>query len=124
MDKLIAVMPDIETLVNRFLAWKLPASVCADTIATEAGHKDRSGTNLLTAEEAKAMFEHVLRAPDQVAWLIECGERMTVYWAEDGDWCSNPNHAHRFGSASLAQQKASTMKTLAPTRVVEHMWTS
>lgn len=57
-------VPDMQTMVNRFLAWKLPKTVCADPIATHYGHPCRSGTNLLSAEEARAMLEHVLAAPE------------------------------------------------------------
>lgn len=55
---------DVDALVNRFLGWKLP-----QTFAPDAGisfvppaHKEwwPIGTNLLTADEAKAMFEYVL----------------------------------------------------------------
>lgn len=52
---------NIDKLVDRFLAWQLPASVCSDLCVTNAAYPhSRSGTNLLTADEAKAMLEHVL----------------------------------------------------------------
>lgn len=51
----------IEALVNRFLAWPLPASVCSDLCVTDRDYKfPRSGTNLLNAVEARAMLEYVL----------------------------------------------------------------
>lgn len=50
-----------EDLVNRFLAWPVPASVHPDGTPGQPG---RTGTNLLTAIEARAMLEHVL-APVQ-----------------------------------------------------------
>lgn len=52
----------IETmnLVNAFLTWPLPASVCCDPCATKAGYPNRVGTNLLTADEARQMFEYVV----------------------------------------------------------------
>ena len=47
--------------VDRFLAWPLPQSVCSDLCATDSNYKfPRSGTNLLTANEARQMLEHVL----------------------------------------------------------------
>lgn len=49
-----------DEMVNRFLSWPLPDSVAADGCATLPGFKPRSGTNLLTFSEAKAMLEHVL----------------------------------------------------------------
>jgi hypothetical protein len=51
----------MDELVNRFLAWKLPQTVCADLCATDNQCRySRFGTNLLTATEARQMLEHVL----------------------------------------------------------------
>ncbi len=51
----------MDELVNRFLTWALPKSVCADRCATVYDYPhDRSGTNLLNADEAREMLEHVL----------------------------------------------------------------
>ena len=47
-------------MVEAFLAWPLPASVCSDACATMRDYPNRTGTNLLTADEAKQMFEWVL----------------------------------------------------------------
>lgn len=52
--------PDIDALVNRFLSWPLPESVCSDPCSTERGYPHRSGTNLLTADEARKMVEYIL----------------------------------------------------------------
>lgn len=50
----------MKEMVDRFLAWPLPASVRADSCTTEADYPHpRSGTNLLTATEAEQMLEHV-----------------------------------------------------------------
>jgi len=53
-----------DEMVNRFLTWKLPAGFSPDggvTFRRDLSIKDwPSGTNLLTAEQAKAMLEHVL----------------------------------------------------------------
>lgn len=54
------VTPD---MVDRFLTWPLPFSVCADLCATHQSD-GRTGTNLLTALEARAMLEHVLAVPE------------------------------------------------------------
>lgn len=51
-------MPTIDELVNRFLTWPVPADVYPDGTPGQPG---RTGTNLLTAPQAKAMLEHVLR---------------------------------------------------------------
>ena len=52
----------IEKLVNSFLSWPLPDSVCSDQCATQQGAKNRTGTNLLTYIEAAQMFEYLLKA--------------------------------------------------------------
>lgn len=49
-----------DEMVNRFLAWRLPESVCVDLCCIKYGEKDRIGTQLLTADEARAMLEYVL----------------------------------------------------------------
>lgn len=52
---------DWEKLASRFLAWPLPQSVCADPCATMRDYPHlRSGTNLLTADEAVRMLKYVL----------------------------------------------------------------
>lgn len=55
-----AVDRRVSRLVDRFLAWPLPESVASDQCATMPGYPHRSGTNLLTADEARQMFEYVL----------------------------------------------------------------
>lgn len=57
---------NIDDLVNRFLAWPLPESVCSDQCATQKGYPHRSGTTLLTADEARQMFEYVLKDAPKV----------------------------------------------------------
>lgn len=70
-----------DEMVNRFLMWKLPDDFCPDggvsfsrKVGTFDGERDRAemgpswwpvGTNLLSAEQAKAMLEHVLTIPVQ-----------------------------------------------------------
>ena len=51
---------DINKLVEKFLAWPLPDSVCSDLCATKQGYPHRSGTTLLSAVEAKQMLEYLL----------------------------------------------------------------
>lgn len=60
----------VKLLVDRFLAWPLPVSVCADGCATKQ-QLGRSGTNLLTAEEARQMFQYVLSERGPAAELNE-----------------------------------------------------
>ena len=50
-------MPKIDELVNRFLTWPVPADVYPDGTPGQPG---RIGTNLLTADQAKQMLEHIL----------------------------------------------------------------
>jgi hypothetical protein len=50
----------IGKLVDKFLSWPLPESVCSDLCVTQHGMKGRIGTNLLTADEARQMLEHPL----------------------------------------------------------------
>jgi hypothetical protein len=62
-------VPDIKTLVDRFLTWKLP-----DTFAPDAGISFKApderwwptGTNLFMATEAEEMLRHVLAAAPEV----------------------------------------------------------
>ncbi len=58
---------DIDALVNRFLGWRLPADFAPDAgvaftppPADHGEHWWPVGTNLLSAEQARAMFEHCL----------------------------------------------------------------
>lgn len=55
------------------------------------------------------------------AWLIEFGSPAT-YYAADGDWCNNPNHAHKFATAEEANAKKVTLVAPVDYRVVEHGW--
>ena len=51
----------IDRFVDRFLACPLPQSVRADSCACNPHYPhQRTGTNLLTATEAKQVLEHVL----------------------------------------------------------------
>jgi len=62
-----APTPDVKAAVDRFLGWKLPETFHPDAgIAFKAPQHPLgwpTGTNLLNAEEARAMFEHVLHQP-------------------------------------------------------------
>lgn len=55
----------LDAMVDRFLAWPLPVSVCSDACVTrrqEHWEPQRIGTNLLTADEARQMLQYVLSA--------------------------------------------------------------
>lgn len=68
----------------------------------------------------------VATAEPNPAWLIECGSPTSYYCDEgdEGDWCSNPNHAWRFATREEAETKAATMTTMEPVRVAEHAWST
>lgn len=62
--------PDVKTMVDRFLAWKLPADfnpdggISFDPIGNKNSpyeyRNEPVGTNLLTATQAEAMIRHLL----------------------------------------------------------------
>lgn len=70
-----APTPDVKAMVDRFLGWKLPADFspdCGISFKRESDYEhpefgrtklEPVGTNLLSADQARAMFEHVLRDP-------------------------------------------------------------
>lgn len=71
---IVAPAPDIDGMVNRFLGWKLPQNFYPDCYvsfdrekASQSPHGWPIGTNLLTAEQARKMFEYVMAStPCQV----------------------------------------------------------
>jgi hypothetical protein len=63
---------DIDKLVDRFLTWELPKTVCSDLCVTDRSYQySRTGTSLLTAEEAKQMLMHVLQDTEKPSRLQE-----------------------------------------------------
>ena len=57
---------EMKAMVDRFLQWPLPKSVCSDLCVTDPKYPySRVGTNLLTAPEAQQMLEYVLSAAPQ-----------------------------------------------------------
>lgn len=53
-----------DEMVNRFLRWSLPDNLRSDNCATMPCYPNRTGTNLMNAQEARKMLEFVL-APEQ-----------------------------------------------------------
>ena len=61
--------PNIDKMVDRFLAWPLPKDFCPDGGISFIINMDARGyapswpvgTNLFTADQARQMFEHVLK---------------------------------------------------------------
>ena len=52
-----------DAMVSRFLTWPVPADVYPDGVSGKDG---RTGTNLMTAQQARKMLEHVVRSDDDV----------------------------------------------------------
>lgn len=69
------------------------------------------------------MTEQEVQKRDKSVWLIEFrGDGETVYFADDGDWCNNPNHAHRFQTAEQANEKRINLVNPSNFVVREHIW--
>lgn len=99
-------MKNLDALVSRFLAWPLPADVCADGCATVQNSPHRSGTNLLTFDQSRQMLAHVLAgvatAEDAAAWVEA---RRDAFVAEHGS--TDPDTgALEFGCGAHAEAKA------------------
>jgi hypothetical protein len=98
----------IDRLVDRFLQWKLPDSVCSDTCVTDKGYAERfpgtrSGTNLLSAGEARQMIEYVLsgaHASSSAAAIDVIAERERQKTVEG--WTLEHDDQHEFGDIALA----------------------
>ena len=52
-----------DDMVSRFLTWPVPADVYPDGVP---GKEGRTGTNLITAQQARQMLEHVVKPSDDV----------------------------------------------------------
>ncbi len=75
---------DINKLVEKFLAWPLPDSVCSDLCATKQGYPHRSGTTLLSAVEAKQMLEYLLAdIQPPMTWTTDKPTKPGFYWWKD-----------------------------------------
>lgn len=105
---------DIDAMVNRFLGWRLPNDFAPDagiqfTPSTNP-HGWPVGTNLLTAVQAKAMFEYATAPPARPgpAWPagVRCAgravqksetEKMRVKWVHEGRQLWHEDCANHFG---------------------------
>lgn len=58
------------------------------------------------------------------AWLIEINPPLgdVLYYCGPGDWCSNPNHAHKFPDKTAAKAVRSAMQNPLNMRIAEHEW--
>lgn len=70
-ESLAAATPNIDKLVDKFLAWQLPKDFAPDCGISFDGRTDDEwnknktwpvGTNLFTADQARQMLEHLFRA--------------------------------------------------------------
>jgi len=69
---------------------------------------------------AKSVLEQMrLKLQGGPCFLIECGAR---YYCGPGDWCDNPEHAHRYAAEEQALEVSRHMNTLEERRVVKHIW--
>jgi hypothetical protein len=78
----------LDAMVDRFLTWRLPDDFYPDCgiSFTKLNHPNSwpVGTNLLTAEQAKAMLLHVLGAPSGGPELLECCAKALAAWEGTG----------------------------------------
>ncbi|MDE2104237.1 MAG: hypothetical protein KGL39_43775 [Patescibacteria group bacterium] len=94
----------VSRLVDRFLQWPLPESVCADLCATKQ-QAGRIGTNLLTATEAKEMIEYLLGpALSKDATTEEEGESYTQGFFDGVDHAKSANVELRHSAGSVASK--------------------
>lgn len=75
----------IDDLVNRFLQWKLPDTVCADMCATDREYAKRfpgtrCGTNLLSANETRQMIQYLLAELSDSVNGTPCAE---IRWQQE-----------------------------------------
>lgn len=71
-------MKTMEELVSRFLSWNLPGDVSVDPCAMALDYPHRTGTNLLTADQARQMLEHVFGENDREAALLFAALKVCV----------------------------------------------
>jgi hypothetical protein len=73
----------INKLVDKFLSWPLPKSVCSDLCVSDSNYKfPRYGTSLLSAEEAKQMLEYVLQENNVSEVNLKKGDLTDEVWRE------------------------------------------
>jgi hypothetical protein len=97
---------ELKAMVDAFLAWPLPADVAADAIACKPGAPHRTGTNLLTSVQARAMFEHclaVVRAHDRDGERWRTLLRLATQWPQT-ELVVNINIGHDWHTADTPKQ--------------------
>ncbi|MBK1625538.1 hypothetical protein CKO32_18445, partial [Afifella marina DSM 2698] len=90
-------------LVDRFLSWPLPGDVAVDPCAMALDYPGRTGTNLLTANQACAMLEHVLKGWETSQPEPEYLDGVNVSRLADAlVWLGCATDVHESMAASLA----------------------
>lgn len=110
----------ISKLVDRFLGWKLPQSFSPDCYVTfdreraKAGESWPIGTNLLTADEARAMLEHILpQLPDNSSEAE--GDAYTHGWFDgnEADPYGQPRWRHKARGTHYTELGIAKLQTFA-----------
>ena len=116
----------IKHLVDRFLAWRLPADFQPDGGVSftpiqnflEAAYEPK-GTNLLTATQADTMVRHMLIGMPETAWVIEApgpnylearklGSQYEFHWTKDS------TNALRFFTSRQADMTLMAVREASP----------
>lgn len=92
-------------MVQRFLSWRLPDGFSPDCYISFDEKKARdnlgwpTGTNLLNAEQAMQMIEHIEVRSSEHAWVIEVTSMSDPYWFTTKlNFIADPYQAIRFDS--------------------------
>lgn len=112
-----AIAPPVEAMVNRFLSWKLPKDFHPDGGMVFTPTKGRGydsphwpcGTNLMTAEQARKMFEHVTGwdAPEALKLLTFCVLVLRNGFTVTGESaCASPENFDADLGRKIARQNA------------------
>jgi hypothetical protein len=91
--------------------------------ATEAEQEACRVCNPTIAEQVLDQMRMKLRGG--ICWLIECGDGAVTryYGGEPGDWCDNPNHAHRYPTQEAAEEICRRyLYNVEGRRVEKHIW--
>lgn len=97
LDNVGSRTPDINHMVDRFLAWPLPADFCPDGGISYNGKSSPIGTNLFTAEQARQMFEYVLKYENLDGYKFETVPNQVEYASVTCLCCDQPMADRRIG---------------------------
>ncbi len=96
----------LKEMTERFLTWPLPASVCSDNCATMPNYPHRSGTTLLTADEARQMLEYVVGSALTAYGNARAAEafKEAAQVATDHAMENGPTHDFTMGGHKIAEK--------------------